>query len=40
LHCKFCPSYHRKILVDGISACMSMLNASSNIKIVNPTLGS
>jgi hypothetical protein len=40
LHCKFYPGYHCKILVDGISGCISMLIASSNNKMFNPTLGS
>jgi hypothetical protein len=40
LQCKFCPNYHCRILVDGISGCISMLDASSNSKIFNPTLGS
>jgi hypothetical protein len=40
LHCKFCPSYHYKTLVDGISGCISILDASSNNKMFNPTLGS
>jgi hypothetical protein len=40
LHCKFCPSCHCKILVDGISGSISMTDASSNSNIFNPTLGS
>jgi hypothetical protein len=32
LHCKFCPSYHCKILVEDISGCISMPDASSNSK--------
>jgi hypothetical protein len=39
LHYKFCNSYHYKILVDGISGCISMPDASSNSKMINPTLG-
>jgi hypothetical protein len=40
LHCKFCPSCHYKILVDGIGGCISVPDASSNSNIFNPTLGS
>jgi hypothetical protein len=40
LHCKFYPNYHCKILVDGISGCISMPDASSNSNIFNPTIGS
>jgi hypothetical protein len=38
LHCKFCPNCHYRILVDGISGCISMQDASSNSKMFNPTL--
>jgi hypothetical protein len=40
LHCRFCPSCHCKIMVDGISDYISMPDASSNNKMFNPTLGS
>jgi hypothetical protein len=40
MHCKFCPGCHYKILVDGISGCISMLDVSSNSKMFSPTFGS
>jgi hypothetical protein len=40
LHCKFCQGYQCKILVDGTSGCISMLDDSSNRKMFNPTFGS